>query len=140
MKDKDLKIIQENYKIVKQNIAQEPYYLSMREAVLSWAKRYSDHSDNDKGAYLFEIVRNTMIDQKLSRLQAYALVGLIVELIYDANYMNDEIDSFIDNSLFSRINGDGDSKYTFSFPDDPLDEDPQQYAWSNKWKLWRENK
>jgi len=135
MKDGDLEIIQENYKIVERSIAQEPYYLNMKEEVLSWAKRYSDH--NDKGAYLFEIVRNTMINQKLSRLQAYALVGLIVELIYDADYMNDEIDSFIDNSLFSRINGDGNSKYTFSFPDDPLDEDPQQYAWSNKWKFWQ---
>lgn len=132
--NKELKEIQENYTKVKQSIGQKDYYLNIKDPILTWAKHYSEYCD--KGKYLYELLPKIMTEQKLSRLQAYALVGLVSDLIYDADSMNDDIDSALD-SLFSGINGDCIKEQVFTFPDDPPGEDHQHYAWSQKWKLWK---
>lgn len=135
MDQNDTKQIQENHKKTEQNIAQRSYYMDIKEPIMSWAKGYSEN--NDKGKYLYELLRKVMTDQKLSRLQSYALVGLVNDFIYSIDCMNDEIDSTLD-SLYSAINGECISEQVFSFPDDPPNENVQEYAWSNRWKLWQD--
>lgn len=138
--NKELKEVQENYKRVEQSIAQKGYYLAIKEPILEWSKDYHEHKEETYYyRYFFYLVRKVIVDQKLSRLQAYALVGLITDLLYSVDGMHEEVDNFIDNALFSRINGDGDYTDPIPFSDDPLEENPQHYAWSGKWRMWQES-
>lgn len=133
--NKKLEEIQRNYEKIEQSIAQRDYYIDMKDQIVNWAKHYSEHKD--KGMYLYDLLPKIMGTQKLSRLQAYVLIGMVSDVIYNAGYMNDDIDSTLD-VLFSRVNGDCIKELVFTFPDDPLGEDYQHYAWSNKWRMWQD--
>ncbi len=132
-KNKELKEIQENYQRVKESIAQKDYYNLIKEPITDWAIHYFEYNYN--GKYLYDLLTKIMAEQVLSRLQAYVLIGLVSELICDNNCMNSSIDSVLD-SLYSGVNGDCIKEQVFTFPDDPVGQDYQHYAWSNKWMLW----
>lgn len=129
----DLTEFKKHYEETKLSLSKREFYRELEKSILDWAKDYIDHHDEIYFyKYFFQIVRNAMVNHRLSRFEGYALIGLIVNFLYDNKLMSDDIDNFIDNEFYSGINGDGSTVLTFS--DDPIDEDPIYYARSFAWK------
>lgn len=138
MNDQDVKEILENHKRVEEIISQKLYYLSMKDSIKDWAKQYPKYREDENYFELFfETFRKVFNDQNLSRLQAYVLIGLISNFLYEEKLMTEDIDNFIDNALYSRINGEAPPSDNFNFSDDPPGLDPKNYARSIEWKFWK---
>lgn len=67
-------------------------------------------------------VRGTMIKQKIKQgsIICFCRINCQSSILYEAQYMNNYIDSFIDNCVFSGINGNDDQQSTLKFYDDPI--------------------